>query len=554
MTIYETIKAAISVKQAAEHYGLKVSHNGMACCPFHNDRHPSLKLNEDYFFCFGCGAKGDVIDLVARLFNLSSYEAAQKLALDFGLDPKPPTAAAMVKPKRPYIRQFREDEMLCFRVLTDYLHLLEDWKVRYAPKTPEDALDDRFVEACQMHCHIEYMADVLTVGDLEERVALVDKLMQDGKIAFLQEYITRNHNKFMGYTKNENGDLVIVPEEAEIVRLIFRLYLEGYSAKKISQYLEENGIKTATGQDKWYDSVIFKMLRNEKYMGDALLQKTYTVDFMTKKKVINKGIVPQYYVEDDHEPIIPKELFYRVQEELARRASMNKSAVTRKKNQKSKFSSEYALTGLLLCGDCGQEYRRVTWSRNGKKKIVWRCSNRLTNGTKNCKKSESLEEGALNRAVMEAINRITRGDGDFVGAFRQNVIRVIGSYSGEQEPDEYDEKIKEKEAEMVALITENARVGSYTDEFDERYRRIAEEITILKEEQIETRRKKKLADSYEQRLKDMDSFLEKQTCQIPEFDNDLVRRLIASIKVVSAKKLIIRFQSGIVMEQEIRYE
>ena len=554
MTIYEIIKAAISVKQAAKHYGLNVNRNGMACCPFHNDRHPSLKLNEDYFFCFGCGAKGDVIDLVARLFDLSSYEAAQKLAADFGLDPKPPTAAAMVKPKRPYIRQFREDEMLCFRVLTDYLHLLEDWKVRYAPKTPEDALDDRFVEACQMHCHIEYMADVLTVGDLEERVALVDKLMQDGKIAFLQEYITRNHNKFMGYTKNENGDLVIVPEEAEIVRLIFRLYLEGYSAKKISQYLEENGIKTATGQDKWYDSVIFKMLRNEKYMGDALLQKTYTVDFMTKKKVINKGIVPQYYVEDDHEPIIPKELFYRVQEELARRASMNKSAVTRKKNQKSKFSSEYALTGLLLCGDCGQEYRRVTWSRNGKKKIVWRCSNRLTNGTKNCKKSESLEEGALNRAVMEAINRITRGDGDFVGAFRQNVIRVIGSYSGEQEPDEYDEKIKEKEAEMVALITENARVGSYTDEFDERYRRIAEEITILKEEQIETRRKKKLADSYEQRLKDMDSFLEKQTCQIPEFDNDLVRRLIASIKVVSAKKLIIRFQSGIVMEQEIRYE
>lgn len=363
-----------------------------------------------------------------------------------------------------------------------------------------------------------------------------------------------NHNKFMGYTKNENGDLVIVPEEAEIVRLIFRLYLEGYSAKKISQYLEENGIKTASGQDKWYDSVIFKMLRNEKYMGDALLQKTYTVDFMTKKKVINKGIVPQYYVEDDHEPIIPKELFYRVQEELARRASMNKSAVIRKKNQKSKFSSEYALTGLLLCGDCGQEYRRVTWSRNGKKKIVWRCSNRLTNGTKHCKKSETLEEGVLNRAVMEAINRITRGDGDFVGAFRQNVIRVIGSYNGEQESDEYDEKIKEKEEEMVALIAENARVGSYTDEFDERYRRIAEEITILKEEQIEARRKKKLAASYEQRLRDMDSFLEKQTCQIPEFDNDLVRRLIASIKVVSAEKLIIQFQSGIVMEQEIRYE
>ena len=191
MTIYETIKAAISVKQAAEHYGLKANRSGMACCPFHNDRLPSLKLNEEYFFCFGCGAKGNVIDFVARLFDLSSYEAAQKLAADFGLDPKPPTVAALPKPKHPCIRQFREDEMLCFRALTDYLHLLEDWKVRYAPKTPDDALDDRFVEACQMLDYIEYLADLLTVGDLEERVSVVDELMKDDRITFLQDYTTR---------------------------------------------------------------------------------------------------------------------------------------------------------------------------------------------------------------------------------------------------------------------------------------------------------------------------------------------------------------------------
>lgn len=184
------------------------------------------------------------------------------------------------------------------------------------------------------------------------------------------------------------------------------------------------------------------MLRNEKYMGDALLQKTYTVGFMTKKKAINNGIVPQYYVEDDYEPIIPKELFFRVQEEIMRRSSLCKSAVTRKKNQKSKYSLSYALTGILLCGKCGQEYRRVTCARNGKKKIVWRCSNRLTGGVKKCSNSETLEEGVLNRAVMEAIHRITRNDGDFVGAFRQNVIRVIGSYGKEQEPDEYEGRNK----------------------------------------------------------------------------------------------------------------
>lgn len=168
--------------------------------------------------------------------------------------------------------------------------------------------------------------------------------------------------------------------------------------------------------------------------------------------------------------------------------------------------------------------------------------------------NKALQEKALNRAIMEAIHRIACNDGEFVGAFRQNVIRVMGSYGKGQKPDEYDEKIKRKEEEMVALIAENAKTGAYTDEFDERYRRIAEDINNLKTEQIEARRKKQLADSYEQRVKDMDDFVKESTCYISEFDNDLVRRLIASIKVVSAEKLLIQFQSGIVMEQEIRYE
>ena len=192
MSIFETIKAAVPIRQAAEHYGLKVNRNSMACCPFHNDRHPSLKLNEEYFFCFGCGAKGDVIDFVARLYNLSNYEAAQRLASDFGISTElGQVVATLQKPKRPHVQQFREDGILCCRVLTDYLHLLEDWKVRYAPQTPDESCDDRFMEACQMLSHIEYMVDILTVGNLEERVILVDQLMKSGKIAFLREYVAR---------------------------------------------------------------------------------------------------------------------------------------------------------------------------------------------------------------------------------------------------------------------------------------------------------------------------------------------------------------------------
>lgn len=363
-----------------------------------------------------------------------------------------------------------------------------------------------------------------------------------------------NHKKFMGYTKNKEGELIIVPEEAEIVKLIFRLYLEGNSSRKIKLHLEEKGIKTATGNDNWHTTVIEKMLRNEKYMGDALLQKTYTVDFMTKKKVINKGIVPQYYVEDNHEPIIPKELFYRVQEEMMRRLSLCKSAETRKKNMKSKYSSTYALTGILICGKCGHEYRRVTWARNGKKKIVWRCTNRLTNGVKSCGNSETLEEGALNKAVMEAIHRVARNEGDYAGALRQNVIMVLGSYGQSKEPDEYDAKIKEMQDKMVELIAENAKAGSYNDEFDDQYRKIAKEINILKVEQMERKRKKKLEDGCDQRIQDMEKFIQENSHIAPDIDNDLVRRLIRTVKVISADQLMIQLHSGICMEQKINYD
>ena len=210
MNIYESIKAVISVKQAAEHYGLKANRNGMACCPFHNDRHPSLKLNEDYFFCFGCGAKGDVIDFVVRLFDLNSYEAAQRLAVDFGISTESgQPVAAPHKPKHPHIRQFRENEMMCFRVLTDYLHLLEDWQAQYAPSDPDEKQDDRFVEALQMHCHIEHLADTLTVGDLEERVVVVDELMKDGKIEFLRDYVARKKKEEKFHERRKDADLAL---------------------------------------------------------------------------------------------------------------------------------------------------------------------------------------------------------------------------------------------------------------------------------------------------------------------------------------------------------
>ena len=182
MNLFETVKSAVTVKQAAEYYGCKVNRGDMICCPFHDDRHPSMKLNRDYFYCFGCGATGDVIDFVARLFGLSSYEAAKKLAYDFGIDPdKPPAAMALKKPY-PLAQAFRNDEIHCQRVLCDYLPLLERWKVEYAPQSPEDAIDPRYAEGCHMLERIGNMLDILACGTPQERAEVVADLQKDDRL------------------------------------------------------------------------------------------------------------------------------------------------------------------------------------------------------------------------------------------------------------------------------------------------------------------------------------------------------------------------------------
>ena len=182
--IFTTVKAAVTTKQAAEYYGLKVSRNGMTCCPFHEDRHPSMKVDERYY-CFGCHETGDVIDFTAKLFGLTPYEAAQKLAWDFHIDPTtppPPAAAAMKK----QAAQARQDEALCMKVLVDYEATLRRWKEQYAPSSPDAPWDDRFVEACKMLDSVTAMVDILFMPDAEMRKRLVQKMMNDNTIQRLK--------------------------------------------------------------------------------------------------------------------------------------------------------------------------------------------------------------------------------------------------------------------------------------------------------------------------------------------------------------------------------
>ena len=183
MTIFEAVKSTVTPRMAAEHFGLNVGRNGMVCCPFHDDRHPSMKLNEDYFYCFGCGAKGDVIEFASKLFGITALEAAQRLSADFSIKTGKPSVLA----KLSRYRTQADNERLCFRVLREYLQILQNWKLRFSPQSPDDDVDDRFVEACHMLECTQYMLDLLTIGSPKERTELVSDMMKDNKIALLQE-------------------------------------------------------------------------------------------------------------------------------------------------------------------------------------------------------------------------------------------------------------------------------------------------------------------------------------------------------------------------------
>ena len=199
--IFEAVREAVPVPLAAERYGLKANRAGMVRCPFHDDHTPSLKLNEDYFYCFGCGAGGDVVSLTAKLFDLRPYEAASKLAVDFGVD-VPATA-----PPDGSLNRFRTDLLRCQQILDNYLNLLIRWQRKYAPQSPDEEPDERYAEACQMLEPMDYMAYMLAAGTLEQRIRTVERLMADGKMDQLEERLTR-------LTREEETSEYLIEEES----------------------------------------------------------------------------------------------------------------------------------------------------------------------------------------------------------------------------------------------------------------------------------------------------------------------------------------------------
>ena len=270
-----------------------------------------------------------------------------------------------------------------------------------------------------------------------------EKAYREGKVPFQYKYL-------LGYKKGEDGKPEIVPEEAETVRLIYTLFLDGYSMSRIKKLLENKGILTSQGKKVWNESFIRSILKNEKYVGDALLQKTYTLDCITHKVVKNYGERPMYLVTDHHDPIIDRDTYNRVQQELARRSSKRKIS-DKTKTEQGKYSSKYALTELLVCGKCGTPYRRTTWVSRGKKLIVWRCISRLEHGRRYCPDSPTIKEENLHRGIIRAINNYYSCRDDIKRILKANISSVL-ECQGQKEILATEKRLKEIDQARTDLV------------------------------------------------------------------------------------------------------
>ena len=376
----------------------------------------------------------------------------------------------------------------------------------------------------------EVMLTIMASLAQQESQSLSQNVKLGLQYRYQQGEIQVNCNRFLGFTKDENKRLIVVPEEAEIIKRIYREYLEGASMLKIKRGLEADGILNGAGNEKWHTSNINQILRNEKYIGDALLQKTYTTDFLTKTRVKNHGVVPQYYVENSHEAIIPREIFMQVQEELIQRRIVHTSPSGKKRT----YSSNHCFSQMIICGTCGEVFRRVHWNNRGKKSIVWRCVSRLENTGLFCD-ARTVQESAIEQILIKAINE-TLGEKDtFLSILEDNIAAVI-SQDNNQALAIIEKRLEELQAELLKLASTKS---DYED--------VADEIYTLREEKQKVQVDSASKDEIKKRIADMSTFLKEQPTTITEYDETLIRRLLEKV-TIHEDKFTVEFKSGLTID------
>jgi len=359
---------------------------------------------------------------------------------------------------------------------------------------------------------------------------------KDGKVTF-------QYSRFYGYEKGGDGQPRIIPEQADVVRRVYQSYLAGQSVMKIKAALENEKIPSSTGKSEWSVSTLQYMLRNEKYIGDAILQKSYVVDFITKKSKKNNGEVPKYYITGSHAAIIERDIWNRVQEEIARRAGKRKVSQKSTRTENGKYSGKYALSERLVCGECGAHYRRCTWARGGVKKIVWRCISRLEHGTKYCKKSPSIEENRLHTAMVGALTRFGNDSDEVISTLRGSIEYALTT--GQPPTDDTavtQERIKELQAGMLELI--KTGVGRDVAEQMAEFKAISDEIKGLQDKLSERDADQAGRQNRHSRINEMIAVIQEHDFSLPGYDDRLVRLLVERVKVLGDDTVLVEFELG----------
>lgn len=367
--------------------------------------------------------------------------------------------------------------------------------------------------------------------------------------SFKNGNVPMQYAHLLGYKKGDGGNAEIIPDEAEVVREIYRCYLDGMSMNLIADRLNAKGLTTKGSGSPYRKAVVQRILTNEKYTGDALLQKTYVTDCITKKTRKNNGELPMYLVKNHHEPIISRSDFNRVQEEMARRSAKRTIADKLTKTGQGKYSAKYALSELLICGECGEHYRRVTWTAKGFKEIKWRCVSRIQYGKKKCHSSPTVDEQALHRAIVSAINDLCTVKDDVAKALRESITEVLdpnqnGSIqAAQQRIDELARNIDE--LIRLATVPETA-VTAMAD-----IEKFSEEMKALREF-IETEKAKKATTTRSSaELNAVLERLEHEEFTMTEYDDVAVRQLIEKITVESKDTITVTFKGSFEVRKEL---
>ena len=354
-----------------------------------------------------------------------------------------------------------------------------------------------------------------------------------------------------GFRKAPTGEMCIVEEEAAVIRNMARGFLDGDSLERIKHRLEDAGIETTTGKRTWSTGTIYNILTNEKIMGDVLLQKTFTADYLTKRRVKNSGQQKQYYVKNHHEAIIPKTVYYKIQEEIARRSSLKKDGTRKGKTAQGVYSSKYALTGIMVCNECGAHYRRTTWAKNGKKVIVWRCINRLEHGTKRCHESPTLKEEVIQEAIMGKLHSLSidQEEENFLNGVKEDILRAAKVVGGACTEEEIDKTIEELRDQLMDYVGMAAREHGGENWYSDRMRKLGLQISELKKRRESIREQEKIRDEYEHLDQEISRILgETGGTSGAEFDNIFIRQIVQEIRVISKNKLQIQLRTGMMLD------